>query len=214
MSFKGRIEAECPSCSETEEVEVWTFVRADMDGRLRDALLAGDLNLLCCPDCGALYYPESTVVYSDPQAELLAFIFPPSYEAEAERWRKKMREDHAAMQAALKGKTEPLLGEPLICFGLEPFRELLQSDDDLEDEARVAEYLCKDLGLAVAAVDRAFAREKRLPYLLPAGKTGAPRTQAGVLGALDAVVKANDRLEGFARWRDQVRAEGLPPFKR
>ena len=213
MSFKGRIEAKCPSCSETEEVEVWTFVRADMDGRLRDALLGGDLNLLCCPDCGALYYPESTVVYSDPGAELLAFIFPPSYAAEEARWRKKMREDHDEMQAALKGKTEPLLGEPLLCFGLEPFREILQADDDLEDEARVAEYLCKDLGLELAAVERAFARGKRLPCLLPVGKSGAPRTKAGVLAALSAVVKANDRLEGFSRWLEQVRAEGLPPFK-
>ena len=85
MSFTGQIEAQCPACSESGDYEIWSFVRGDIDGTLRERIKGGELNVLACPDCGRLFYPETSWVYADPPKDLLAFTFPEPYEADAEK---------------------------------------------------------------------------------------------------------------------------------
>jgi len=211
MSFKGRIDAQCPEGCLTFQAEVWSFVRGDQDASLRDQLLGGELNLLLCETCGVAFYPEVTVVYFDPSAEHLAFVFPPAYEEEAERWKRKMAEDHEQMKAVLKDSIVGL--EPISYFGMDAIRTALQEDDDLEDEAKVAEYYCQQLKLGVHAVDRSFARQRRVPRLVPLQGNKEFTREAAVKG-IKALLKANDRLRSFLGWEKRLALGETPPLPR
>jgi hypothetical protein len=178
-----------------------------LDESLRESVLAGDFNLVRCPECEAVFYLETTIVYHDPPAGLTAFVFPESYAADEARWRGKMKEDHGRMTESLG----LILGEPVLLFGLEALRDLLSGEDGLEDEVRVAGHFCSRLGLAMRPVDRAFARERKLPRLVPfmPGKASA---QSG-LAALGLLLEADSALEGYRRWEGELRARGLPPLE-
>ena len=212
MSFQGAVQARCPKGCEVE-VDIWSFVRGDKDAHLRNALLAGELDLVLCPECGQLFRPESPLVYCDPPAELLVFAFPESYAEEEERWRKKMSEDLGVMRQAM-GADLPIATEPILLFGLEPLRELLKSEDSLEDEVDVAREFCKGLGLKMRPVLRSHARALGLPRLLPCRpeERDAPMTQKAALDALDALLAADDALESYAKWRKEIASKGPPPM--
>ncbi|MFH2204246.1 MAG: CpXC domain-containing protein [Elusimicrobiota bacterium] len=217
MAIKGLVSAQCPGKGcESVEVEVWSYIRGDRDAALRESLLAGDLNFVRCETCGSMFSPEATVVYYDPSRMLLAFIFPESYRGEEERWRGKMSEDYSKMRSIL-GTEVLTAGEPLLFFGLAEASRQMNDEEDLEDEVKVAEYLCGELGLKVRSVERSYARLRDLPRILPY----APPAKSGeaaredVLAGLMRLLKANDRLAGFRRWLALLgESDVLPPVGR
>ncbi|MFA6091747.1 MAG: CpXC domain-containing protein [Elusimicrobiota bacterium] len=212
MSIKGVVHVRCPKGCDEADVELWSFIHGDRDEAIRESLLAGDLNIVRCEECGTFFFPECTVVYSDQRAELLAFVFPESYAADEVRWRAKMNEDFEIMQRAFGGRM-PLAETPQLLFGMESLREILQSDDDLEDEVLVARHLLEKMGWKMRPVLRSFARERRLPRLLPSKswKEGEPFDVSAVAKALKALIQENDRLEGYARWLKSLESEVPPP---
>lgn len=213
MSIKGLMEAECPGCGESEQIEFWSFVRGDADEALKDALLAGELNLMLCEHCGRAFFPEATVVYFDRKADLLAFVFPESYRKEADRWRAKMHEDYRALRKALGSKLE-IKSEPLLFFGLDDLRTILRGEEDIEDEVRITETLTGGLGLSLYPVDRAFARIRGLPWKLPFSreKKGGRISREKALRGVKALLGANSRLESYRRWLDHLGSSpSLPP---
>ncbi len=215
MAIKGTIKAKCPAGCEPVEAEVWSFVRGDVDVELRESLLAGDLNLLVCEDCGEVFMPEASVVYFDPDAELLAFIFPESYRKEEPRWRKKMLADYEQMKGVIGGGKPP--SEPIIYFGIKEAARGMRAEEKLEDEVRVAAVLCPELDLWVYPVDRSYARSRDLPRVLPCSPApeGKDNTREDALKGLMVLLKTNDRLAGFRRWLSHLgESEGLPPRAR
>lgn len=215
MAIKGMITAECPAGCEPVEAEVWSFVRGDVDEALRESLLAGDLNLLVCEDCGTVFMPKASVVYFDPEEDLLAFIFPESYRKEEARWREKMHVDFEEMKGVIGGSKPP--SEPIIYFGMEEAAQGMQAERDLEDEVRIAAALASELGLSIYPVDRSYARGRGLPRVLPcsAAPEGKDPTREDALKGLLVLLKANDRLAGFRRWLPHLgKVEGLPPRAR
>ncbi len=208
MSFLGRVEGRCPAGCEAGEFEVWSFVRGDLDDGLRLALLAGELNLVMCDGCSQPFFPDATLIYSDPRVRLLAFVFPESYKADEPKWRAKMAEDFAVMRGTL-GPEMPLDCEPEIYFGYGVMRDVLQGEDDREDEAMVAAYVMKELNLVPFNVDPAYARRLGLPRFIPlAGPRWSP--EAATQG-VEALLKANDRLVSFSGWRKALAEGGKPP---
>lgn len=209
MSFTGKIEAKCPGCSEEGVFEIWSFVRGDQDETLRDRLKGGELNVLECPSCGRLFYPETSWVYADPGQDLLAFVFPESYAAEEERWRAKMREDFERMRPVTEkmGIDE----EPVVFFGAVGLAELVHELEDLSDEVEVARWFTKDLGMTMRKVRAGFAREKHLPHELPLGPGAEGASRPALLAALRKLVAANDRLAGYRRWIEHLEGPGADP---
>jgi len=205
------MKVKCPKGCEPIEVEVHSFIRGDQEENLRDQILVGELNLIQCGECKTVYHAEATVVYLDPTADLLAFIFPASFEGEAEKWKEKMREDHEAMRSGL-GEDMPAIEEPEAFFGLEAIRAELQKDDDLEDEAMVAEHVCKEVGLSVFKVARGFARRRGLPRIVPATK-GDRFSRERALEGVAKLLEANDRLVSFKGWTTHFEGGGeVPPL--
>ena len=210
MSFLGRVEGRCPAGCEAGEFEVWSFVRGDVDDGLRLALLAGELNLVVCEDCSRPFFPDATLIYSDPRIRLLAFVFPESFKADEPKWRAKMAEDFAVMRGTL-GANMPLGDEPEIYFGYGAMRDVLQGEDDREDEAMVAAYLLKDLKLVPFNVDPAYARANGLPRFVPLA--GPKWSFEAAKKGVDDLLKANDRLVSFAAWRKALAKGGQPPAR-
>jgi len=213
MAIKGTVTAKCSGkgCLE-EDVEVWSFVRGDTDPDLRERLIAGDLNLITCETCGALYFPEATVVYYDPGIEMLAFIFPESYKKEEARWRKKMLEDYGQMKTVL-GDKKGVEYEPVLFFGMDAAASALNSEENLEDEVHIAKILAPGLDLDIFSVDRAYARKEGLPRMLPHMKKKSAQggERESVLAALMILLKENGKLSGYRRWVSRLSNRGELP---
>lgn len=211
MSFKGEIEARCPHGCEPFTTEVWSFIRGDQSPELREAVLWRECNLLICPGCEKAFFPEASYIYFEPQAELLAFVFPESYRAKEAYWRGKMHEDFVTMREKLGGEMT-LVQEPELFFGIDELAELLEKEDFRGEEREVMEHFAKDLGLSLYRVSAAHARREGVPRELPyAGKTA---TRASVLAGLEKLVAANDRLAGYVDYLARLRADAsgaLPP---
>ncbi|MFA6002614.1 MAG: CpXC domain-containing protein [Elusimicrobiota bacterium] len=216
MSFKGVIEAKCPKGCEPFEAEVWSFINGSASPNLREALAAKECNLLLCPECHAPFFSQDPFIYFEPTADILVFVFPESFRAEEARWRKKMSEDFIALKQAL-GKNMPLDMEPEIMFGPEDLAELLNRETYRAEEWEVMTYVARELGLSLYKVKPHFARDHKMPGVLPfAPARGASMTRANLLSGLEQLLKANDRLTAYQEYLDALRAApdaALPPGK-
>jgi|CXWL01.1.fsa_nt_gi hypothetical protein len=211
MSFQGTIEANCPSCTDGFDAPIWTFVHGGKDTALRDQAKASEVNMLLCPSCNAAFLPEAAWIYYEPDDEILAFVFPVSYRAEADKWREKMAADFAAMRGAL-GDHLPIGHVPEVFFGPDGLAQLLEFEDWRRDERDVMAHYAKDLGLSVYRASPAWARENGAPSWLPyAGKTA---TRASIMDGIKTLVAANDRLTAWSDYLDKLVKDpsmGLPP---
>lgn len=212
MSLQGDVEVACPSCREPFEAPVWSFVQGGSDENLRDQVKARELNLLLCPHCGAAFVPEVAWVYCEPDAEILAFVFPDAWKAEEPRWRGKMREDLEQMRAAL-GERLPLDVEPEIYFGQDGLARLLESEDWRADERDVMVFLAGELGLSVYKASSLWARAHGAPSAFPYEGKGAP-TRASLIAGMKKLVAANDRLTAWSDYLGRYEGDAgaaLPP---
>ena len=116
MSFQGTVEINCPSCTDGFDAPVWSFVHGGTDAALRDQIKARECNLLLCPSCGLAFMPEASWIYYEPDAEIMAFVFPEAWRKEEETWREKMKADFAQMKTVL-GARLPSDMEPMVFFG-------------------------------------------------------------------------------------------------
>ncbi|MFH1619434.1 MAG: CpXC domain-containing protein [bacterium] len=212
MSIKGMVRAKCPfGCGEFE-AEIWTLVRGDTDSALRETLKTGELNLLICPVCGRTFHHEDALIYFDPASEILAFGFPRSYEAESEKWRRKMAEDHAALGKSLLTE-KSLSAEPEMFFGLEGIKALLESEDITAEETEVISCIAQTLGLKTAKVRPSWARARGVSRLIPF--TSAVLSRKAAEEGLRKVMAKNDSIPGLARLLEEMEkmpGEEMPPL--
>lgn len=210
MSFQGEIETRCPACSDSFEAPVWSFVHGGSDIALRDQIKARECNMLLCPHCGEAFVPEVSWIYYEPDAEILAFVFPEAWAAEEAKWREKMKADVAQMRGVL-GDRLPLDVEPAVFFGQDGLGELLDKDDWRIDERDVMQHFAKDLGLKVFHASPAWARAHGAPSEFPYTRA---LTRAGLVAGMKALLAANDRLTTWSDFLAKFEADpaaALPP---
>lgn len=208
MSFKGHIDAKCPSGCEPFDTEVWSYINA-ADEDLRLAVLFREANLLICPHCEKPFFPDTTLVYHEPDLQLMAFVMPESYKEKEAYWREKMHEDFKIFRKTLKDLPEGM--EPEVFFGVAELSALLESEDFRREEREVMEAVAAELGLSVYRVDAAYARRHGVPATLP--YKGKAATRETVLAGLETLIAENDRLTAFSDYLKQLKASknGLPP---
>ncbi|MEK7384236.1 MAG: CpXC domain-containing protein [Elusimicrobiota bacterium] len=215
MSFQGDVEIACPSCRESFEAPVWSFVHGGSDENLRDQAKARELNLLLCAHCGAAFVPEVAWIYYEPDAEILVFVFPDAWQAEEARWRGKMKEDYEQMRVVL-GARLPVDMEPEVCFGQDGLARMLEAEDWRNDERDVVIFLAEEIGLSIYKASPLWARANAAPSALPYKGKGAP-TRASLIAGLKALTAANDRLTAWsdflARYEDDADAAFPPAAK-
>jgi len=217
MSFKGVVEARCPTGCAPFETDVWSVINAELDPELKERLLAGEINLLACATCEQVFYYEHPLVYMDPQREIMAFIYPAGYAKEEKRWRTMMAEDYEKLQAGLK---ERKLYQPDIYFGVDAFIEPMRREEDLYEEAEVAAFTAHEAGLDVFFASPSWSRKRDMPPILPLAKGKGP-LRARLLEGLRTLVAVNDALARYnkllgemektpqAKWQDPPGRTGL-----
>lgn len=67
---------QCPNCGTQYQTPIRTIIDVGQQPQLRQAFLAGQINLAVCPKCGTGGLLEVPLVYHDPAAEFLAVYFP------------------------------------------------------------------------------------------------------------------------------------------
>jgi hypothetical protein len=208
-SLKGLVEVQCPNGCAPFEARVWSLIRLDSNPELKEELLAGQLNLLSCEKCHRHFYYDQTIVVHDPRSELLAFVFPEECSAEAERWRAKMVQDYETLQRG----GEKLDYAPILFFGLQDLRTLLEQEDNLIDESEIARHLTKALGLELYSVKPSVARERGIPVFLPREPNGG-ELRAGLVSGLQKLLKENPYLQHYDAYLKRLSSalnEPVPP---
>ncbi|MBN1622564.1 MAG: hypothetical protein JW871_08235 [Endomicrobiales bacterium] len=165
MSLLKLEEVKCP-CSNVFEARLWTSIDVRKDPELKEALVAGEINVVSCPVCHQIFYAERFILYHDPDNEILAFVYPKSYSSETDYWNNKMHDDFKLAMENIPEK-ERLEYEPMLLFSLDSLVDIVQKNDEDNDEIRILEFIAKDLGLSLIELKPALARLKSLPRLLP-----------------------------------------------
>jgi len=202
MSFAKLEEITCP-CGEVFEAELWNAINAREDPELKEALTCCELNVVCCPACGEIFYAEHFILYHDSASEIIAFIYPSSFEPQADYWASKMKEDFAK---ALQDLTtdEKIDYQPMLLFGLESLASILRSEEQDFDEISILEYIAKELGLSLIRIKPSIARRLQIPWLLPRVPIKGGELRDEILAGLDRVLKHNEHLTCYNRMRHLI----------
>jgi hypothetical protein len=195
MSLSSQEEIRCP-CGEVFEADIWNSINAVEDPELKDAIINGEINIVSCPRCGQIFYAEHFLLYHDSENELLAFVYPSSFVADAEHWQKKMEED-------FKKATEEIMPEgimtykPILMFGLDSLVELIRDEQELEDESSVLKYFAESYDLSILDIKPYFARANKIPRTLPVSKAKDLDMRAEIIEGIKVLLKHNSLLSHY-----------------
>jgi hypothetical protein len=71
-----RVQIRCQSCQAPYTVPVWTFVDVGVQPELKSLLLAGQMNMAVCPNCGVGGMLSTPMAYHDPAKKFFFTLFP------------------------------------------------------------------------------------------------------------------------------------------
>ncbi|MCA6072829.1 MAG: CpXC domain-containing protein [Endomicrobium sp.] len=98
---------------------------------LKEALIAGEINLVSCPECGEMFYAERFILYHDGDNELIAFVYPLSFQKQATQCKAKMKKEFELALERFEEK-QKISYEPLLLFGIEDLVLLLRREQNTE----------------------------------------------------------------------------------
>ncbi|HBU70016.1 MAG TPA: hypothetical protein DEE98_06475 [Elusimicrobia bacterium] len=198
MSFLKLEEIVCP-CGEVFEAELYNAINVNEDPELKESLIAGEVNVVCCPNCREIFYAEHFVLYHDPASELIAFVYPSSFSHQAAHWRDKMEKDFKNAMSEL-GDTKSIKYEPMLVFGMDTLVEIIKNDDAFNDEVRILEHMAKELELALIKLHPALARPKDMPRVLPKPKASKASERDDFIAGLSCLIKHNQHLSSYRKF--------------
>lgn len=70
------LQLSCPNCRTPMRAQVFTLVDVGMQPELKNYLLAGQLNMAVCPNCGTPAMIAAPLIYHDPAKQLFLIHFP------------------------------------------------------------------------------------------------------------------------------------------
>lgn len=76
MSLNTREKVRCPKCGSLNDITLWQSVTASDSADLKQELLEGRLNVLCCTDCGARALVPVPLLYHDEKKKLMISFLP------------------------------------------------------------------------------------------------------------------------------------------
>jgi hypothetical protein len=173
--------------------EVWSVINVDLDPELKDVMLGGELNMAECEACRKMFYAEHFLLYHDPGAELMAFVYPLANELQKDAYEKQTRENFETSQS-LADDTERLAYPALTLFGLDSLLRLVEREDEEVLQSDIVALLAKEKGWPVVTLKRSVARRLKVPPLIlgQVEANGVPGPVA--IAALEALMAVNDRL--------------------
>src|SRR5579871_5023263 len=104
MSTFNDIDITCEQCGKEFRGTIWTAIHAKQDPELKELLLGGEINLVMCPECSHVAYQDHFVLYQDPTAELIAYVYPASEHGNIETLKNMMLSGFREAQAIYETK--------------------------------------------------------------------------------------------------------------
>ncbi len=94
------VQLSCPNCRTPIRAQVFTFVDVGQQPELKNYLLAGQLNMAVCPNCGTPAMIAAPLIYHDPAKQLFLVHFPQQLNARPEEQERFIGD---ATSAAMRG---------------------------------------------------------------------------------------------------------------
>ena len=197
MSISNLEEIKCP-CGEVFEAELLSAISVSDNPELKEALIAGEINLVACPKCGNMFYAECFILYHDNENELIAFVYPLSFQNQASQCKKKMmNEFHAALESF--GEKQKINYKPLLIFGIEDLAIIIKNEQELEDEEAVLAHIASKIGVGTIRISPSIARKLGIPKIIPVTKGSKEISAQSLIPALKTLVKHNPTLVHYVK---------------
>ncbi|MBR3632616.1 MAG: hypothetical protein IKN49_06135 [Elusimicrobiaceae bacterium] len=197
----------CPNGCETFEADRWTFVNVTQNPELKDAVLGGELNLFCCPQCQTFFHGDTDLIYLDEEARLLIFVFSEKNRDQQAQLVHKMQHDYLLLKDTLLKQINLDFG-PMCVFGLEELKGVVQKEEERMDESQVIAAAAASLGMRVARLEPAWAREHNFPLYVA---VGADETAKSFAGSARKVLKSGLKSPLLKHFAEQVGEGALAP---
>jgi hypothetical protein len=198
MSVFNEIDLTCGECGEEFRGTIWTAVHAKEDPELKELLLGGELNLVMCPECGQVAYHDHFVLYQDPAAELIAYIYPLSQQSQADTLRAMMLSGFKDTRQTFEGKKR-IDYEPVLLFGLAALIEMMEIEAARAAQSQIAQIICQEKGIDFTLLRPSEARQLGIMRAIPKeGKNRLP-SREGILKGLEKILKINPALDLYAQ---------------
>ena len=206
MSTFNDIDLECAQCGEEFIGTVWVAIHAGQDPKLKDLLRGGELNLVSCPECGLAAFQERFLIYQDPAAELVAYVYPESQRRQEPELRKLMMSGFREAQAAFPEK-DRLSYDPMLFFGLAELIELLRKEDSFAEQSQIAQVLCRQNQVDTLVLLPSQARRLHTVRVIPRlGKGKAPGRQ-DILKGIDRLLELDPVLDHYDKLKETILAD-------
>jgi hypothetical protein len=206
MSTFNDIDITCEKCAHEFRGTIWTAIHAKQDPELKDILLGGELNMVMCPECAYVAYHDHFVLYQDPSAELVAYVYPESEQPRADELKVMVKKGFEDAQSVFtKGKR--ITYEPALIFGLENLVEMMHEEESRGEQSQVAEALCREQHIPFAKLPPSQARAKQLPRVIPLATGDAGTSREEIIGGLTRLLAADPALDVYSRLKDRMKLE-------
>jgi len=192
MSMRKIERVRCP-CGNEFEAELWNAINVTEDPELKELVIASDVNVVCCPECGTMFYAEHFLLYQDSANEILAFVYPSEFEKDASHWHKKMNTDFNQAMSALASDAR-IEYQPLLLFGLHTLVDLIRRDEDENDEVAILSHVHNDIGVHLIHLYPSRTRARQLVKILPYVPSAGSALRAQVLAGLEKLIAYNSHL--------------------
>lgn len=202
MSISNLEEIKCP-CGEVFEAELISAISASDDRELKEALIAGELNIVSCPKCGEMFYAECFILYHDSINELIAFVYPLSFQNQAAQCRQKMQKEFKLALENFTGK-QKINYDPLLIFGVEDLVFLLKAEQEMEDEEMILSYIAANIGLKIMKISPSIARTIGIPKSLPVMLNDKELEIKSVISALKILIDYNPNLLNYVKLLERL----------
>ncbi|MCL2485529.1 MAG: CpXC domain-containing protein [Endomicrobia bacterium] len=202
MSISNLEEITCP-CGNVFEAELTSAISVSDNPELKEALIAGEINLVSCPQCGEMFYAECFILYHDSENELIAFVYPLAFQNQAAQCREKMlKEFHSAIDNFTE--KQKINYEPFLIFGIEDLVLILKAEQEVEDEESVLEYTASKIGIGALKISSSVARKFSIPKVLPVLKGSKTIDENSIVSALKILLKQNPSLLNYKKLLDRI----------
>ncbi len=222
MSILTNCEIKC-DCGEKFEAEVWKAVNIFDDPDLKEVVLSGRFNTVCCPKCHKVFYKEHFFIYQDLANELIAYVYPKDGQNMAAQYREKMLKDFKAASAEIEG-FEEIDFEPVLFFGIEDLIQTIQNEDYNKDEIDILNFIAKEAELELIKIKPSVARNLGIVHTIPKikksrrGKDSNSGSDAGgekyiekdikkdIVAGLEALIKYNPNLVEYGKLLERIKS--------
>ena len=195
MTISNLEEIKCPK-SHTFQTQLLSAISVSDNYELKEALIAGEINLVTCPECGQMFYAECFILYHDSQNELISFVYPRSFQEQATQCVAKMKKEFKLALENFNDKNK-ITYEPVLLFGIEDLVSLLRREQDIEDEEAILTHLASNLKLNIVKIAPSIARKLAIPKLMPFYKNSQNFSEKSLILGLEGLIRHNPNLEHY-----------------